>query len=107
MKRARPDVLWTREVLDILRGAPRSLRRTLVDAGERLAETPAAGKGLTGELDGYRSVHAAGDRWRIVFRYESDGGRIIVVFVGRRRPGTEDVYEVARKLLRARLLDDE
>lgn len=92
---------------ELLERVPRTARRALVDAGQALDASPGAGKVLRGELEGYRSIHAVRDRYRLVFRVDLEEGRIIVVYVGRRRPGSStDVYEVARKLLRARLLGD-
>jgi mRNA interferase RelE/StbE len=76
----------------------------------RVSELAAApeqmGKPLTGELAGYRTIRAAGQRYRIVYRVERRQVTILVVAVGRRKEGErQDVYELARRLLRQRLLE--
>ena len=58
-----------------------------------------------GELAGFRSVRAVGQRYRIVYRVERRVVTVLIVAVGRRRSGERsDVYELARRLLRQRLL---
>jgi len=60
---------------------------------------------LIGELAGFRSVRAAGQRYRIVYRVERRETTVLIVAVGRRRSGDKgDIYELARKLLRQGLL---
>jgi mRNA interferase RelE/StbE len=73
----------------------------------KLAEDPELqGKALLGPLTGYRSVRAAGQRYRII--YKLDGAQIIVyvVYLGIRREGDKhDVYALAQKLVKLGLLD--
>ena len=58
-----------------------------------------------GELAGFRSIRAVGQRYRIVYRVERRGVTVLIVAVGGRRSGDKsDVYELARELLRQRLL---
>jgi mRNA interferase RelE/StbE len=55
---------------------------------------------LIGELAGFRSVRAVGQRHRIVYRVERREVTVLIVAVGRRRSGDKsDIYELARKLL--------
>ena len=64
------------------------------------------GKALTGALAGYRSLRAAGQRYRII--YQVDNGAIIVyvVLIGLRKEGSKaDIYELAQRLVRLGLLD--
>jgi mRNA interferase RelE/StbE len=59
-----------------------------------------------GELAGYRAVRAVGQRYRIIYRVERGLITVLVVAVGRRKEGDrKDIYELARRLLRQRLLD--
>jgi mRNA interferase RelE/StbE len=59
------------------------------------------GKPLVGELAGFRSVRAVGQRYRIVYRVEHQEVTVLVVAAGRRRSGDKkDIYELARELLR-------
>jgi mRNA interferase RelE/StbE len=77
------------------------------DAINRLQAAPEQiGKPLTGELAGLRSLRAAGQRYRILYRVESEQVVVLVVALGPRKEGDRaDVYELARKLLRLRLLE--
>ena len=73
---------------------------------DELAESPEQqGKPLVGELAGFRSVRAVGQRYRIVYRVERREVVVVIVAVGRRKAGDKnDIYELARKLLRLGLL---
>lgn len=65
------------------------------------------GKPLTGELAGLRSLRAVGRRFRILYRVEAGRVVVLVVAVGLRKQGDKkDVYALARKLLRLRLLGE-
>ena len=58
-----------------------------------------------GELAGFRSVHAVGQRYRIVYRVERREVVVVIVAVGRRKArDRNDIYELAKKLLRLGLL---
>ena len=58
------------------------------------------GKPLTEELKGFRSIRAAGQRYRIVYQVAVADREVIVVVVGIRKAGDKkDVYEVATKRL--------
>lgn len=78
-----------------------SLRETI----SALAYQPdVQGKPLVGELAGYRSIRAVGQRYRIIFKAEAGKVTVYVVSVGIRKEGSKsDVYEVARKLMRLAL----
>ena len=85
----------------------RRVREKIRDRIDGLAHEPEKqGKPLTGELAGYRSLRAAGQRFRIIYRVERRQVLVYVVALGIRRQGSRrDVYELARKLLRLRLLE--
>lgn len=58
------------------------------------------GKALSGELKGYRSVRAVGQRYRIVYRVEREQVVVVVIGVGRRKQGDKrDIYTVIEGLL--------
>ena len=85
-------------------------RRIRGQIGARVGELAKApetlGKPLTGELAGYRAVRAVGQRYRIISRVERGLITVLVVAVGRRKErDRKDIYELARRLLRQRLLD--
>jgi len=54
---------------------------------------------------GFRSVRAVGQRYRIVYRVERREVVVVIVAVGRRKARDKnDIYELAKKLLRLGLL---
>jgi mRNA interferase RelE/StbE len=66
------------------------------------------GKPMTGELLGYRSIRAVGQRYRILYRLEAEQVVVVVVAVGIRKEGDKaDIYELAKKLARLGLLETE
>lgn len=87
--------------------ADRRIRDLRCKRISQLAEEPAQpGKRFLGELAGYRTVRAAGQRYRIIYRVEEARVLVYVVAAGRRTEGSRrDVYALARKLLRQRLLE--
>ena len=84
----------------------RRIRQTIQDRIDDLANEPdKQGKPLGGELQSYRSLRAAGQRYRIIYRVERERILVLVVAVGLRRAGSRsDIYTLARKLLRLRLV---
>ncbi len=85
-------------------------RRTLENIRERIDGLALApdlqGKPLLGDLKGFRSVRAAGQRFRIIYRVRQAQVEVLVVAVGPRRAGSRaDIYELAQRLMRLRLLD--
>jgi mRNA interferase RelE/StbE len=58
------------------------------------------GKPLTGDLKGYYSIRAVGQRYRIVYLIKAAQILVVVVGVGRRKEGDKkDVYTLLKKLL--------
>ncbi|TSA81439.1 type II toxin-antitoxin system YhaV family toxin [Deinococcus detaillensis] len=58
------------------------------------------GKALGDDLKGLRSVRAAGQRYRVLYRVFEEAGRVVIVVVGIRQEGSKkDVYKVASKRL--------
>lgn len=58
-----------------------------------------------GEFQGLRSLRAVGQRYRIIYRVDRGRVVVLVVAMGIRKEGSrKDVYELARKLIRLRLL---
>lgn len=79
-------------------------RTTIARRIEALKESPEKqGKALSGDLGGYRSLHAAG-RYRVLYEVKVDQVMVIVVAVGMRKEGSKiDVYETLKKLLRSKV----
>ncbi|HSB68076.1 MAG TPA: type II toxin-antitoxin system RelE/ParE family toxin [Candidatus Methylomirabilis sp.] len=64
------------------------------------------GKALLGEFQGCRSLRAAGQRYRIIYRVSQTQVQVLVVAIGRRAEGSrQDIYRLAQRLLRLRLLE--
>jgi mRNA interferase RelE/StbE len=84
----------------------RRVRAKLIERIDGLAEDPELqGKALTDELRGYRSLRAVGQRYRVIYRVERAKVTVVIVAAGIRKAGSrEDIYELARKLLRLGLL---
>jgi mRNA interferase RelE/StbE len=87
----------------------RRVRRSLAERIDGLANEPEKqGKPLIGELAGLRSLRAVGQRYRILYRMEKEVVLVLVVAIGLRKDGSKkDIYSLARKLLRLRLLEPE
>jgi mRNA interferase RelE/StbE len=85
----------------------RRVRQKVRERIDGLAHDPdKQGKPLLGELAGYRSLRALGQRYRILYRVERGQVLVVVVAVGLRKADhRDDVYALARKLLRLRLLE--
>jgi mRNA interferase RelE/StbE len=100
-------ITWAETALKLVEAIPdQRIRRLITQRTDQLARSPEQqGKPLIGELAGFRSVRAVGQRYRIVYRVERREVTVLIVAVGRRRSGDKgDIYELARKLLRQGLL---
>lgn len=85
----------------------RRVQVKLQEAIDGLTEEPAKqGKALIGELGGYRSLRAVGQRYQIIYRVDANNALVFIVALGIRKAGSrKDVYALARKLLRLRLVE--
>lgn len=85
----------------------RRVRTKIAEVIDRLAEDPEKqGKPLLGELAGLRTIRAAGQRYRIIYAIKDLEIVVVVIAVGIRREGAKsDVYALAKKLFRLKLLD--
>ncbi len=104
----RYEIVISPSALEMLRRiSDRRIRERIRDRINALAEDPEKqGKPLTGELSGYRSLRAVGQRYRILYRVEREKILVYVVALGIRKAGSRrDIYSLARKLIRLRLLD--
>ena len=100
-------VTWTATALDMVAAIrDRRVQRIAFERAGGLVQTPEQqGKPLTGELSGFRSLRVAGQRYRILYRVDRQEVHVLVVAVGRRKQGdAADIYELARKLIRQRLI---
>jgi len=81
----------------------------IIERAEALASDPEKqGKELGGDLEGYRSVRAVGQRYRIIYRIDGENVVVVVVALGIRKEGDKkDVYKLAQRLFKLGLLEDE
>jgi len=79
----------------------KKLRREIARTIDGLDRAPEdQGKALLGPLEGMRSVHAARDRFRILYKVDTRSKLVSVLLIGERAPGREaDIYALAQKLL--------
>ena len=82
------------------------IQRTILNRIDGLSDEPdKQGKKLVEKLSGFRSVHAAG-RYRIIYKIDKQTVIIYVLAAGIRKEGDKkDIYEIAKKLLNAGLMD--
>jgi mRNA interferase RelE/StbE len=82
--------------------ADRRIREKIVETIDRLADEPEKqGKPLGTELAGFRSLRAVGQRYRIIYKVDEDEIVVFVVAVGiRKEGGKDDIYNLAKKLVR-------
>jgi len=103
------QILLTPTALKLLSDIPdRRIREKIGAVINRLAEDPEKqGKALLGELAGFRSIRAVGQRYRIIYQIRGNDIIVVIVAVGIRRDGAkDDIYNLAKKLFRLRLLSE-
>ena len=85
------------------------IRNALIARLRQLENEPELqGKALTDELAGYRSVRAVGQRYRIIYKIKAERVIVTVVALGMRKEGDKkDIYQLAKKLMRLGLLNEE
>lgn len=87
---------------DLLAVGDLKTRKALAGRIDDLAVEPLKqGKPLTGDLKHYRSVRAAGQRYRIIYQVAVTAGQVVVAVIGIRQAGSKrDAYAVAEKRLK-------
>ena len=101
------QILITATCLNLIkRIRDKKIQRAIMDRIRKLSDEPEKqGKNLVKDLSGFRSIHAAG-RYRIIYKIDKRAVIIYVIAAGIRKEGDKkDIYEIARKLLNAGLLD--
>jgi mRNA interferase RelE/StbE len=84
----------------------RRIREKVRDTIDRLEIDPhKQGKALVGPLMGFRSLRAAGQRYRIVYTIRDEQVVVMIVGVGIRKDGDRnDIYRRLQKLIRLKLI---
>jgi mRNA interferase RelE/StbE len=84
------------------------IRQKISKRIDKLKESPEMqGKALLGELEGYFSVRAVGQRYRIIYTIQQHQVTVIIVALGIRKENSKkDIYTIAKKLAKLGLLDE-
>lgn len=82
------------------------IQKSIAETIEQLKEEPEQqGKPLSGSLTGYRSIRAFRQRYRIIYKVDTEQRKVLIHVVGIRKEGDRvDVYALARRILRLGLL---
>ena len=102
------QIAITPTALKMLKGiSDRRIRAKISDVIDRLPIDPdKQGKPLTGELAGFRSIRAVGQRYRIIYKIQKEKIVVVIVAAGIRKEGhRSDIYALANKLIRLILLE--
>lgn len=102
-------ILITETCLILIEKIPdKKIQRTILKRIEELSDEPdKQGKMLVKDLSGIRSLHAAG-RYRIIYKIDRQTVIIYILAAGIRKHGDKkDIYKIAKKLLKAGLLEIE
>jgi mRNA interferase RelE/StbE len=85
-----------------------NVQRQVINKIEALTQEPLLlGKPLQRPLKDYRSIRAAGQRYRIIYKVIEEEIIVIIVAVGIRKSGDKkDIYELMKKYIKTGLLDD-
>src|SRR6266700_6800200 len=60
------------------------------------------GKPVVGTLEGYRSIRAVSQRYRIIYKIDDSQQTVTIIALGIRKEGDKaDIYNLAKKLVRA------
>lgn len=100
-------IQWSSQARNMLISlSDRRVRENIFEKVRGLEEEPEKqGKPLIGELSGYRSLRAVGQRYRIIYRVEKEKLMVWIVALGIRREGSKrDIYALAKKLLKLYLV---
>lgn len=100
-------VLLTPTALKLLADiTDRRVREKIGHVIDRLGVEPhKQGKALLGELSGFRSIRAVGQRYRIIYQLKDHEVIVIIAAIGIRKDGAkDDIYTLAKKLVKLGLL---
>lgn len=96
-------IVLTQKAADSLKAIRNeAVREQIGTAIDRLAENPSQlGKSLRGALKDYRSIRAAGQRYRIIYRVHDEQIIVLVIAIGiRKGKDRADVYQILQRLVK-------
>ena len=99
----------TKTAAENLKKIDRKTRTQIVNKIESLKEEPKLlGKSLKGPLKEFRSIRAAGQRYRIIYKVINEEIVVIIIAVGIRKEGDKkDIYELLKKYIKTGLMANE
>ena len=100
-------IVFTRTGFQTLEAlSDRRIREQIRKRIDGLAHEPEQqGKPLGGELAGLRSLRVSGERYRILYKVDRGTIIVLIVAVGLRKEGDrQDMYRLAQRLIRLRLI---
>lgn len=87
---------------------PATLRQIMAKIESLKAEPILMGKALKGPLKEFRSVRAAGQRYRIIYKIINEEVIVIIIAVGiRKEADKRDIYQLIKKYLKTGLIEPE
>jgi mRNA interferase RelE/StbE len=103
------NIKITQVAADNIQNIDSKTRDQIIKKISQLKEEPLLlGKPLKGPLKEYRSVRAAGQRYRIIYKVLENEIIVIVVAVGIRKAGDKkDIYELMKKYIKTGLIEKE
>ena len=98
----------TKIATENLRSIESKTRNQIINKIDSLKNEPLLlGKQLKGPLKELRSVRAAGQRYRIIYKVLESEVIVVIVAVGIRKEGDKrDIYALMKKYIKTGLLDD-
>jgi mRNA interferase RelE/StbE len=108
LKPQRYVIRWSGQARDMLITIlDRRVRQSIFEEVKTLENEPEKqGKPLIGELMGFRSLSAAGKRYRVIYQTEKEKFIVWILALGIRKEGSKrDIYTLAKKLIKLRLLE--
>jgi mRNA interferase RelE/StbE len=98
----------TQLVVDNIKEIDKNAQKQIINKIESLKSEPLLlGKALKGPLKEYRSIRAAGQRYRIIYKVMKKEVIVIIIAVGMRKEGDKkDIYELMKKYIKTGLLKD-
>jgi len=97
----------TEIAVHMLKGIEATARNQIISKIDQLKDEPKLlGKALVGPLKEFRSVRAAGQRYRIIYQIQEEMIIVLVVAIGIRKSGDKkDIYELMKKLLKTGIIE--
>lgn len=102
------QIVFTEAALQMLESiSDRRVQMQIIRRSEELRNEPEKqGRLLRGELSGYWTLRAVGQRYRVIYQIDQGQVRVIVIATGIRREGDRrDVYTLARRLVQLGLTE--